>query len=64
MQVFTKPLFDENTFFLEVIQRQGATGFGAGNIKALWRAVDNYLSQSKHKTPSKSVKPSHKDHGS
>jgi 4-hydroxyphenylpyruvate dioxygenase-like putative hemolysin len=43
MQVFTKPLFDKNTFFLEIIQRFGATGFGSGNIKALWRALDEHL---------------------
>jgi 4-hydroxyphenylpyruvate dioxygenase-like putative hemolysin len=40
LQVFTKPLFDKTTFFLEFIQRvNGATGFGTGNIKALWDAV-------------------------
>ena len=43
MQKFTRPLFDTDTFFLEVIQRAGATGFGAGNIKALWRSVQAYL---------------------
>ncbi|KAK2572164.1 4-hydroxyphenylpyruvate dioxygenase-like protein [Acropora cervicornis] len=43
MQVFTTPLFNRDTFFLEVIQRCGATGFGAGNITALWNAVDSYL---------------------
>ena len=44
MQVFTKPIFERDTFFLEIIQRQGATGFGAGNISALWRAVQAYMS--------------------
>ena len=44
MQKFTKPLFDKNTFFLEVIQRVGAKGFGSGNITALWRSVQAYLS--------------------
>ncbi|XP_033113412.1 4-hydroxyphenylpyruvate dioxygenase-like protein [Anneissia japonica] len=43
MQVFTKPLFKEDTFFLEYIQRCGATGFGAGNITALWRSVQQYM---------------------
>lgn len=43
MQKFTKPLFEKDTFFLEVIQRVGATGFGAGNITALWRSVQAYL---------------------
>jgi len=43
LQVFTKPVFCKETFFFELIQRHGATGFGAGNISALWRAVDAYL---------------------
>lgn len=43
MQKFTKPLFDRNTFFLEIIQRVGARGFGSGNITALWRSVQAYM---------------------
>ncbi|XP_008107732.1 4-hydroxyphenylpyruvate dioxygenase-like protein [Anolis carolinensis] len=43
MQIFTKPLFREETFFLEVIERCGAAGFGEGNIRALWQAVQNYM---------------------
>lgn len=40
LQVFTQPLFDKKTLFLELIQRVGhAQGFGAANIKALWDAV-------------------------
>ncbi|XP_014445385.1 4-hydroxyphenylpyruvate dioxygenase-like protein [Tupaia chinensis] len=39
LQIFTKSLFAEDTFFLELIQRQGATGFGQGNIRALWQSV-------------------------
>ncbi|XP_055474543.1 4-hydroxyphenylpyruvate dioxygenase-like protein [Psammomys obesus] len=39
LQVFTKSLFPEDTFFLELIQRQGATGFGQNNIRALWQSV-------------------------
>nr|XP_046195657.1 4-hydroxyphenylpyruvate dioxygenase-like protein isoform X2 [Oncorhynchus gorbuscha] len=39
LQVFTKPIFSEDTFFLELIERRGASGFGEGNIKALWRSV-------------------------
>ncbi|XP_060132933.1 4-hydroxyphenylpyruvate dioxygenase-like protein [Zootoca vivipara] len=45
MQIFTKPLFTEDTFFLELIERCGATGFGEGNIRALWRSVQNYMDQ-------------------
>uniref|UniRef100_A0A3P9KA76 4-hydroxyphenylpyruvate dioxygenase n=1 Tax=Oryzias latipes TaxID=8090 RepID=A0A3P9KA76_ORYLA len=43
LQVFTKPIFAEDTFFLELIERRGATGFGEGNIKALWRSVQAYM---------------------
>ncbi|XP_059078323.1 4-hydroxyphenylpyruvate dioxygenase-like protein [Tigriopus californicus] len=42
IQVFTKPLFQGDTFFLEVLQRQGARGFGAGNITALARSIQLY----------------------
>lgn len=45
LQVFSKPLFNKNTFFLELIQREGSIGFGAGNIKALWRAVSRHMKQ-------------------
>ncbi|XP_025094598.1 4-hydroxyphenylpyruvate dioxygenase-like protein isoform X2 [Pomacea canaliculata] len=43
MQKFTRPLFEKDTFFLEVIQRTGARGFGSGNITALWRSVQAFL---------------------
>ncbi|XP_048354150.1 4-hydroxyphenylpyruvate dioxygenase-like protein [Sphaerodactylus townsendi] len=43
MQIFTKPLFAEDTFFLELIERSGAIGFGERNIRALWQAVQNYM---------------------
>lgn len=43
MQVFTKPLFAKDTFFLELIERRGARGFGAGNITALFKAVQAYM---------------------
>lgn len=49
MQAFTKPVFDKETFFLEIIQRCGATGFGAGNIRALWKAIDAHLAQCQSK---------------
>lgn len=41
MQIFTKPLQNRPTLFLEIIQRQGARGFGRGNIKALFEAVEH-----------------------
>lgn len=40
LQTFTEPLEGRPTFFVEVIERQGAKGFGAGNIKALFEAVE------------------------
>ncbi|XP_062330743.1 4-hydroxyphenylpyruvate dioxygenase-like protein isoform X1 [Osmerus eperlanus] len=43
LQVFTKPIFAEDTFFLELIERRGASGFGEGNIRALWRSVQAYM---------------------
>ncbi|XP_027145603.1 4-hydroxyphenylpyruvate dioxygenase-like protein [Larimichthys crocea] len=43
LQVFTKPIFAEDTFFLELIERRGAKGFGEGNIKALWRSVQAHM---------------------
>ncbi|XP_053103654.1 4-hydroxyphenylpyruvate dioxygenase-like protein [Hemicordylus capensis] len=43
MQIFTKPLFPEETFFLELIERCGATGFGERNVRALWQSVQIYM---------------------
>ena len=40
LQVFTETLMDRPTLFLEVIQREGATGFGEGNFKALFEAIE------------------------
>ncbi len=40
LQVFTEPMQDRPTLFVEVIQRRGATGFGAGNFAALFAAVE------------------------
>ena len=45
MQKFTQPLFEKNTFFLEVIQRNGASGFGAANIIALWKSLQMMLDE-------------------
>ena len=39
-QVFTKPLHDRPTAFMEIIQRNGARGFGGGNIKALFESIE------------------------
>ena len=40
LQIFTKPVLDRPTVFLEVIQRNNFDGFGAGNFKALFEAVE------------------------
>ncbi len=43
LQIFTKSIFNNDTFFLELIERRGATGFGAGNIRTLWKIVQQQL---------------------
>lgn len=40
MQTFTRPLHNRPTLFFEIIQRKNARGFGAGNIKALFEALE------------------------
>lgn len=40
LQIFTKPLEDRPTLFIEIIQRMGAKGFGAGNFKALFESIE------------------------
>ncbi|AFY69223.1 4-hydroxyphenylpyruvate dioxygenase [Thalassoporum mexicanum PCC 7367] len=41
LQIFTQPIFDEPTFFFEIIQRRSqAQGFGEGNFQALFEAIE------------------------
>jgi 4-hydroxyphenylpyruvate dioxygenase len=40
LQIFTKPVQDRPTVFFEIIQREGARSFGAGNFKALFKAIE------------------------
>jgi 4-hydroxyphenylpyruvate dioxygenase len=40
LQTFTKPVGDRPTLFWEVIERHGARGFGNGNFKALFEALE------------------------
>ncbi|MGH2716970.1 MAG: 4-hydroxyphenylpyruvate dioxygenase [Actinomycetota bacterium] len=40
LQIFTAPLQDRPTFFLEVIERHRSLGFGDGNFKALFEAIE------------------------
>jgi len=40
LQIFTKIVEDRPTLFLEVIQRHNHQGFGAGNFKSLFEAIE------------------------
>ena len=40
LQIFTETVTDRPTLFVEIIQREGATGFGEGNFKALFEAIE------------------------
>jgi 4-hydroxyphenylpyruvate dioxygenase len=40
LQIFTETVTDRPTVFCEIIQRVGARGFGAGNFKALFEAIE------------------------
>jgi 4-hydroxyphenylpyruvate dioxygenase len=40
LQIFTETVCDRPTVFFEIIQREGAKGFGAGNFKALFEAIE------------------------
>jgi 4-hydroxyphenylpyruvate dioxygenase len=40
LQIFTKPVGDRPTVFFEVIERHGSRGFGEGNFKALFEALE------------------------
>jgi 4-hydroxyphenylpyruvate dioxygenase len=40
LQIFSRPLQDRPTAFIEVIERHGSRGFGKGNFKALFEAIE------------------------
>jgi 4-hydroxyphenylpyruvate dioxygenase len=40
LQIFTEPFEDRPTLFFEVIERHGARGFGEGNFKSLFEAIE------------------------
>jgi 4-hydroxyphenylpyruvate dioxygenase len=40
LQIFTKTVQDRPTMFFEVIERHGARGFGEGNFRALFEAIE------------------------
>ncbi len=46
LQIFTKPIFAEPTFFFELIERRyQAQGFGEGNFRALFEAIEREQQQ-------------------
>ena len=45
LQIFTKPVQDRPTFFFEIIERHGSRGFGKGNFKALFEAIEREQAQ-------------------
>jgi 4-hydroxyphenylpyruvate dioxygenase len=40
LQIFTEPVEDRPTLFFEIIERHGARGFGEGNFKSLFEAIE------------------------
>jgi len=40
LQIFTQPIGDRPTVFYEFIERHGSLGFGKGNFKALFEAIE------------------------
>ncbi|HVT68353.1 MAG TPA: 4-hydroxyphenylpyruvate dioxygenase, partial [Trebonia sp.] len=40
LQIFTRPIGDRPTVFFEFIERHGSLGFGKGNFKALFEAIE------------------------
>ena len=41
LQIFTKPLADRTTLFIEIIQRYNFNGFGVGNFKSLFECIED-----------------------
>lgn len=40
LQIFTSPVEDRPTLFFEIIERKGSRGFGKGNFRALFEAIE------------------------
>ena len=40
LQLFTRPVQDRPTLFIEIIQRKGCQGFGKGNFMALFKSIE------------------------
>lgn len=45
LQIFTKPIGDRPTVFFELIERHGSLGFGKGNFRALFEAIEREQEQ-------------------
>ncbi|KAI0875395.1 4-hydroxyphenylpyruvate dioxygenase [Hypoxylon argillaceum] len=45
LQLFTKPLMDRPTVFIEIIERHDFEGFGAGNFKSLFESIEREQAQ-------------------
>jgi len=45
LQIFSQPMQDRPTLFIEIIQRKGSRGFGKGNFKALFEAIEREQEQ-------------------
>ena len=45
LKLFTKPVEDRPTLFYEIIQRKGSRGFGQGNFKALFEAIEQHQAE-------------------
>ena len=45
LQIFTQPVEDRPTLFFEVIERHGSRGFGEGNFKSLFEAIEREQAQ-------------------
>jgi 4-hydroxyphenylpyruvate dioxygenase len=45
LQIFTRPVQDRPTVFFELIERHGSQGFGKGNFKALFEAIEREQSR-------------------
>jgi 4-hydroxyphenylpyruvate dioxygenase len=45
LQLFSRPVQDRPTVFFEIIQRKGSRGFGKGNFKALFEAIEREQAQ-------------------
>lgn len=48
LQIFSEMVTDRPTLFLEIIQREGANGFGEGNFKALFEAIEREQARRGH----------------